>query len=168
MSPRCLLSPVYLAWIKVLFSVMSDCLFTWGNRYVTTTHDANGQSQITWQWRIQGGRAPTDQNFLNFMQFFGKSGKLVCWRPQGLAPPPTGNLVSAPTWATSLNLFTWTHPLPEPVQTFVFTSEPVLSVEPQILLFWTPGQASSPCLSDSLPVINRFLTFTSFTKPLGS
>ena len=39
----------------------------------------------------------TDQNFLNFMQFLGKSGKFVCWRPpQGLAPPPTGNPVSAP------------------------------------------------------------------------
>ena len=24
---------------------------------------------------------PTEQNFLNFMQFFGKSGKFVCWRP---------------------------------------------------------------------------------------
>ena len=33
---------------------------------------------IVFQWRIQGGRpAPaTDQNFLNFMQFFGK---FVCW-----------------------------------------------------------------------------------------
>ena len=37
-----------------------------------------------------------DQNFLNFMQFLGKSGKFVCWRPpKGLAPPPTGNPVSA-------------------------------------------------------------------------
>ena len=33
----------------------------------------------------------TDQNFLNFMQFLGKSGKFV-W----LAPPPTGNPGSAP------------------------------------------------------------------------
>ena len=41
------------------------------------------------QWRIQGGGAPsplTNQNFLNFMQFLGKSGKCVCWRPpSGLA-----------------------------------------------------------------------------------
>ena len=46
-------------------------------------------------------RAPpllTEQNFLNFMQFLGKSGKFVCWRPypSGLAPPPMGNLGSAP------------------------------------------------------------------------
>ena len=30
------------------------------------------------QWRIQGGAVGTDQNFLNFMQFVGKSGKFVC------------------------------------------------------------------------------------------
>ena len=27
------------------------------------------------------GVRPTAQNFLNFMQFLGKSGKFVCWRP---------------------------------------------------------------------------------------
>ena len=44
--------------------------------------------------------APTDQNFLNFMQFLGgKSGKFVCWRPllegwrsllRGILDPPLG------------------------------------------------------------------------------
>ena len=29
---------------------------------------------------------PTDQHFLNFMQFLGKSGKFGCWRP----PPGVG------------------------------------------------------------------------------
>ena len=33
------------------------------------------------QWRIQGGHPPTAQNFLNFMQFFGKFDKIICWRP---------------------------------------------------------------------------------------
>ena len=42
------------------------------------------------QWRIQGG-APPDQNFLNFMQFFGK-----IWQICKLAPPPTRNPGSAP------------------------------------------------------------------------
>ena len=38
-----------------------------------------------------------DQNFLNFMQFFGNFGKIVCWQPPGgLAPPPMGNPGSAP------------------------------------------------------------------------
>ena len=42
------------------------------------------------QWQIQGGHPPTVQNFLNFMQFIGKFGKIVCWYPpRGLAPPPT-------------------------------------------------------------------------------
>ena len=47
----------------------------------------------------RGGRPPpTAQNFLNFMQFFGNFGKIICWSPLpgGLAPPPTGNPVSAP------------------------------------------------------------------------
>ena len=49
-----------------------------------------------------GGRArhappPTAQNVLNFMQFFTKFGKIICWRPPGeLAPHPTGNPGSAP------------------------------------------------------------------------
>ena len=29
----------------------------------------------------RGRRPPTDPNFLNFMQFLGKSGEFVCWRP---------------------------------------------------------------------------------------
>ena len=44
-----------------------------------------------------GGSPPTVQNFLNFMQFFAKFGKIICWRPpRGLAPPPSGNPGSAP------------------------------------------------------------------------
>ena len=45
-----------------------------------------------------GGRPPTAQNFLDFMQFLGKFDKIVCWRPppRGSAPPPTGNPGSAP------------------------------------------------------------------------
>ena len=51
-----------------------------------------------WVIRFCNGAIATDQNFLNFMQFFGKSGKFVCWRPPpgGLAPPPTENSESAP------------------------------------------------------------------------
>ena len=30
---------------------------------------------------------PMDQNFLNFMQFFGKSGKFVCWLPWRVGTP---------------------------------------------------------------------------------
>ena len=45
-----------------------------------------------------GARAtpPGDPNSFNFMQFLGKYGKIVCWRPPGaLAPPPQGNPGSA-------------------------------------------------------------------------
>ena len=41
----------------------------------------------------QGTRAPPGgPNSFNFMQFLGKFGKIVCWRPPWeLAPPPRGN-----------------------------------------------------------------------------
>ena len=43
------------------------------------------------------GPPPLGQNFFNFMQFLGKFGKIVCWRPlpEGLAPPHQGNPGSA-------------------------------------------------------------------------
>ena len=45
---------------------------------------------------------PTVQNFLDFMQFFGKFDKIVCWcPPRGLVPPPTGNPGSAPVCGAS-------------------------------------------------------------------
>ena len=64
------------------------------------------------QWQIQGGapgaRPPpsTDENLLNFMQFFDKSGKFVCWCPPPgrLAPPTPGNPGSAPDGSFSLHL----------------------------------------------------------------
>ena len=51
--------------------------------------------------------AHTDQNFLNFMQFFRKFGKFVCWwsPPEGLAFPPTGNPGSTPDSVETSNLF---------------------------------------------------------------
>ena len=46
---------------------------------------------------------PTAQNFLNFMQFFVKFGKIICWRPPGgFGPPPTGNPGSAPVYGTTV------------------------------------------------------------------
>ena len=50
---------------------------------ITCSKDMNTAAEFNLpnQWRIQGGRPPTDQNFLNFMQFLGKSGKFVCWCP---------------------------------------------------------------------------------------
>ena len=44
---------------------------------------------------------PGGPNSFNFMQFLGKFGKIVCWRPPGeLAPPPRGNPGSATGSAT--------------------------------------------------------------------
>ena len=45
----------------------------------------------------RGTRAPPGgRNSFNFMQFLGKFGKIVCWRPPWeLAPPPRGNPGSA-------------------------------------------------------------------------
>ena len=48
---------------------------------------------------LRGGREgrvpPGGPNSFNFMQFLGKFGKIVCWRPRELAPPPRGNPGSA-------------------------------------------------------------------------
>ena len=62
------------------------------------------ENSDSFQWRIQGGRpTPMERNFLNFMQLFGKIGKIVSWRPPGeLAPLPTGNAGSA---LASVNYF---------------------------------------------------------------
>ena len=61
------------------------------------------------------------QNVLNFMQFFAKFGKVICWRPPGgLVPPPTGNPGSAPVKILSFmiyNIAVW-----HAVQTFVYNS----------------------------------------------
>ena len=48
--------------------------------------------------RSRRAPSPTVQNFLNFMQFFGKFGKIIGRHPLpgGLAPPPTENPGSAP------------------------------------------------------------------------
>ena len=40
----------------------------------------------------KGAPPPTDQNFLNFMQFLRKSGKFICWRPLEVWSPPYGIL----------------------------------------------------------------------------
>ena len=40
-------------------------------------------------------RPPGGSNSFNFVQFLGKFGKIVCWRPPGLVPPPRGNPGSA-------------------------------------------------------------------------
>ena len=49
---------------------------------------------------------PTGQNFLNFIQFLGKSGKCVCMLapPGGLTPLSTRNPGTAPVYCNSL---TW-------------------------------------------------------------
>ena len=65
-----------------------------------------GRWGTTWKTRSnylfsggsKGGHVPPPRgpNSFNFMQFLGKFGKIVCWRPPGeLAPPPRGNPGSA-------------------------------------------------------------------------
>ena len=63
---------------------------------------------------------PTAQNFLNFMQFFGKFDKIVCWHPlegrrpllQGILDPPLitlSNLVFMVLEKTVLNSYLCLH-----------------------------------------------------------
>ena len=55
--------------------------------------------------KISGGSKGGVQIVLDFMQFFGKFGKIIVWRPLpgGLVPPPTENPGSA-----SENKESWT------------------------------------------------------------
>ena len=39
---------------------------------------------------------PGGQNSLNFMQFLGKFGKIVCWRPLGSWRPLLGEILDPP------------------------------------------------------------------------
>ena len=54
-----------------------------------------------------GARPPTDQNFLNLMQFWGKSSKFVCWRPVGVGAPSYEESCIRPCMVTLQ--FTWDH-----------------------------------------------------------
>ena len=58
---------------------------------------------------IQG--PPMAQKFLNFMQFFGKFGKIICSHPlpRGLVLPPMGNPGSAPVGGGSVVLYHYSH-----------------------------------------------------------
>ena len=52
--------------------------------------------------------SPTAQNVLNLTQFFGKRGKIVCWRPPPPPPPtPAGNPGFAPVYWIKNS--TWPH-----------------------------------------------------------
>ena len=54
------------------------------------------------------GRPTTAQNFLDFMQFFGKFDKIVCWRSlQGRRPLLQGILYPAPEWWATQYDFVW-------------------------------------------------------------
>ena len=43
----------------------------------------------------RGTRIPPGPNSFNFMHVLGKFGKIICWCPRRLAPPPQGNPGSA-------------------------------------------------------------------------
>ena len=42
------------------------------------------------------GASPTDHNFLHFIQFFGKVGKIICWCPPGGLVPPLMKTLDPP------------------------------------------------------------------------
>ena len=67
---------------------------TLGGEYLTFTKPNSGeliskqywsiqffQKSNQYQRRIDGGSPPTAQHFLDFMQFWGKFDKIICWRP---------------------------------------------------------------------------------------
>ena len=95
----------------MIASIITIYCLTWNKiRIVITTFNLLSKLQTIDCLNFQGGGAglaPTDQYFLNFMHFFDKSGKFVCWRspPGGLAPPPTGNSGSAPEMDSFIRVF---------------------------------------------------------------
>ena len=86
-----------------------------------------GPSKISKQWRIYIVKfwtrppPPGGPNSFNFVQFLGKFGKIVCWRPPGeLAPPPRGNPGSATAkyryLRTGINTFSGVHNIIIPLE----------------------------------------------------
>ena len=47
---------------------------------------------FAWYYQWREGRAPSSggPNSFNFMQFLGKFGKIICWRPWGVGAPSSG------------------------------------------------------------------------------
>ena len=86
------------AWTKWILLTLSFLFFFGKINYKHLRTKLSYNHRV--QWRIQGDplHPPTDQIFLNFMQFLGKSGKFVCCAPppRGMARPPMGNPGSVP------------------------------------------------------------------------
>ena len=84
--------------------VISSPVFLPGAGYQVFSSDL-GENYFVWgQWeRIGGSRGredvrPSGPIFFIFMQFLGKLGQIICWRPPlplGLSHPPLGNPGSA-------------------------------------------------------------------------
>ena len=67
---------------------------------ITFGQTLTGVGPVAYLRGVGGGRKghepPGGPNSFNFVQFLGKSGKIVCWRPPAeLAPPSRGNPGSA-------------------------------------------------------------------------
>ena len=70
-----------MKWNQMSF--LMDILVILRSPYIRGSYnEATLRRGVPSQWRIQGGCvSPRDQNFLNFIQFWEKSGKFACWRP---------------------------------------------------------------------------------------
>ena len=94
--------------VVIPFTVMLQLCF----RFVFITFKFLWNEAKYFQWRIyivkfwtRPPPPPGGPNSFNFMQFSGKIGKIICWRPPGeLAPPPRGNPGSATDFFPLLNM----------------------------------------------------------------
>ena len=85
-----------------------------GDVFGLSVHSWKGRSLCSGRSKegCKGRAPPVAQNFFIFMQFSGKIGQIIGWRPPlGLAPPPLGNPGSAT--AGPLHLGTELHSFPE-------------------------------------------------------
>ena len=95
-------SRITFMWSKgaVTPTIYSTIANVWTNRWVIVYTVLNAVADL--HSKILDARPPSrGPNSFNFMQFLGKFGKIVCWRPPGeLAPPPRGNPGSATEMGT--------------------------------------------------------------------
>ena len=115
-----------------MFSIMSVCLSVWsqGNSHQIRWFANEKPSSFSGGFRGGAGARPPPSkrpNSFNFMQFSGKFGKIVCWRPPpGQLAPPWRNPGSAAVFyfnVSGIIQTIWLHYLPVMLKFRIFAGQ---------------------------------------------